>query len=132
MTRDQRQVAVYRWVVETFGEPNANVTERVLRFFEEAVELAQAEAIAIDQLHAIISHVYRKPPGKPRQEVGGIGTTLLAYCEAKGISAEAAEEAEWQRIQSIKPEFFRQRHNLKADAGIAKTAPPLRGEKPSE
>lgn len=121
--RDQRQKAVYAWVLSTFGRENAAVVERVLRHFEEVVELAQAENLSDEELFAVIRHVYSKPKGDPKQEVGGIGTTLLAYCEARGISADDEEATEATRVLSIDPEYFRQRHNLKADAGIARRAP---------
>lgn len=121
--RDGRQREVYLWVLSTFGEDNATVTERVRRLVEEVVELAQAEDVPAEQLRAIVAHVYAKPPGNAQQEVGGIGTTLLAYCEAKGISADAAEAAEARRVFSIDPEHFRERHNRKADAGIAARCP---------
>jgi len=119
LTRDLRQAAVYKWVCETFGPQNAGVMERVRRFFEEATELAQAEGLTTEQVHAIVSHVYGKPPGDAPQEVGGIGTTLLAYCAAKGISADKFEAAEFARVLATAPEHFRRRHDLKADAGIA-------------
>jgi hypothetical protein len=122
-SRDARQAAVYDWVRSTFGEPNANVTERVLRLFEEVVELAQAEAIAPERLFALVAHVYGKLPGDPAQEVGGIGTTLLAYAAAKGLSADALEEAELRRVLAIEQGYFRKRHNAKAAAGVAEVVP---------
>lgn len=118
-SRDERQAAVYSWVVSTFGLPNADVRERVLRFFEEAVELAQAERLPSETLAAILAHVYGKDPGDPAQEAGGVGTTLLAYCAAKGLSADTCERREFERVLAIDPEQFRRRHNLKAAAGIA-------------
>ncbi len=121
--RDERQRDVYRWVLATFGKENAVVRERVFRHVEEVIELAQAEDIPEEYLFAIIRHVYSKPKGDPFQEAGGIGTTLLAYCQAKNFSADDAEEAEWLRCSKIDPGHFRKRHNLKAAAGIAATAP---------
>jgi hypothetical protein len=121
--RDERQARVYQWVTETFGLPNANVHERVLRLFEEVTELAQAELIGPDELNAIVAHVFSKPTGAPEQELGGVGTTLLAYAASKGLSADALEQAELDRVLAIDPEHFRKRHNMKADAGIAVRAP---------
>jgi len=123
MSRDDRQAAVYDWVVSTFGLPNATVTERVYRLFEEVVELAQAEGVPTERLFGIVAHVYGKPPGDPAQEVGGVGTTLLAYAASKGLSADELEEAELRRVLSKDPEYFRRRHNLKASAGIAEVVP---------
>jgi hypothetical protein len=117
--RDRRQKEIYAWVVATFGKENAVITERVLRLFEEVVELAQAEAVPPVALHGLISHVYGKAPGKPEQEAGGIGTTLLAYCAARGFSADDAEAAEAARVLAIDPQYFRERHNKKAAAGVA-------------
>lgn len=121
--RDRRQKEIFDWVVSTFGVANATVEERVLRLFEEVVELAQAEALSAVQLHALIAHVYGKEPGKPEQEAGGIGTTLLAYCAARGFSADDAEAAEAARVLKIDPQYFRERHNKKAEAGVAAFAP---------
>lgn len=117
--RDERQAAAYQWVRDTFGEANTCLPERVLRLFEETVELAQAEGLHPGLLQAVISHVYSKPAGEPVQEVGGVGTTLLAYCAAKNISADACEATELQRVMSMDAEHFRKRHDLKADAGVA-------------
>lgn len=123
--RDERQRDVYNWVLSSFGPENAVVAERVLRHLEEVIELAQAEDVPKEVLQKIIDYVYGKPKGEPFQEVGGIGTTLLAYCQAKGFSADTAEETEWLRCSKIDPEYFRSRHNRKAAAGIAVKAPEL-------
>lgn len=118
-TRDERQQQVYEWVRTTFGLANQDAHERVLRFFEEAVELAQTEGVSEDELLRIVRHVLAKSPGAPEQEAGGAGTTLLAYCASKGFSADAAERREFERVLSVPAEHFRQRHQSKVDAGIA-------------
>jgi len=117
--RDRRQAAILDWTQRTFGHATTAIAERINRFIEESVELAQAEGMPIDVLRSIVDHVYAKKPGDPFQEAGSVGVTLLAYCSAKGISAEAAEVAETHRVFAIDPEYFRKRHNAKADAGIA-------------
>jgi hypothetical protein len=117
--RDERQRRVYDWVRTTFGLANQDAHERALRFFEEAVELAQAEGIREEELVRIVRHVLTKPPGTPLQEAGGAGTTLLAYCEAKGFSADTAERLEFDRVLSFPSEHFRRRHDVKVEAGIA-------------
>jgi len=117
--RDQRQSIVAAWVRVTFGEESFTRNERVIRFLEEAIELAQSEGMPIETLLAVVRHVYSKPAGSISQEVGGVGITLLAYCEYIGISADACELAEWERISAIDVNYFRQRQNKKADAGIA-------------
>ena len=123
MERDGRQQAVFQWARETFGEAASTPSERALRLLEEAIELAQAEGVALDRVTAVAEHVYLKPAGQPEQEAGGVGLTLLAYCESRGFSADGAEERELERVLAIDPAHFRERHNRKADVGIAARAP---------
>jgi len=118
-TRDGLQAAVLRWVTDTFGASTINPRERVLRVLEEAIELAQAEGVPAELARGVLEHVYKKPPGDPAQEIGGVGVTLLGYCAVKGISADAAERAEAERVFAVDPTYFRERHNAKAAAGIA-------------
>lgn len=96
--RDERQRIVLGWVEATFGAgPAHDLHERAARIVEEAAELAQCEGVPADLLHEIVDHVYRKPAGKPWQEAGGVGVTLLAYCEARAVSAEQCEREEFAR-----------------------------------
>lgn len=118
-SRDDRQEQVRDWVVRCWGDGAVSVVERVERFFEEAAELTQAEGISRDRLTEIIRHVYDKEPGQPPQEVGGIGTTLLAYCAAKGISADECERRELSRILGRPVDHFRARHDAKVRSGLA-------------
>lgn len=117
--RNRRQEQVAQWVERTFGAPALDVSERIARLLEEAIELAQAEGFPPALAHALVDHVYEKRPGEPLQEVGGLGVTILAYCAAVGFSADAAEEKEVARVLAIPPEYFRARQNVKADAGVA-------------
>jgi len=128
-SRDDRQRSVLRWVTETFGEQTLVLQERVMRFFEESVELAQAEGLTREEVLAVVEHVFKKPPGDPQQEAGGVGVTLLAYCAVRGFSADSPEETEFKRVVRIDPVRFRERQNVKADADIAVRAinDPARG-----
>ncbi len=121
--RDRRQSHVYAWARSTFGEDAAVPNERAYRFLEEALELVQAEGISAADVALLTVHVFQKPKGEPEQEAGGVGVTLLAYCESKGFSAEQAERLEAERVFAIDPVYFRRRHNVKADAGVAVRAP---------
>ena len=123
MNRDDRQQAVFKWAGDTFGQAALEPKERILRFLEEAVELAQAELMTHAQARTVVDYVFGKPPGDPEKEVGGVGVTLLAYCAARGFSADAAEEREFDRVQTIDPVRFRERQNKKAAAGIAAHVP---------
>lgn len=106
--RDERQSTVARWTRETLGDATMTSGERALRFFEEACELAQAEGLTTEQCAALVAHVFGKPAGDPAQEVGGVSVTLLAYCEARGFSADAAEARELARVLAIDPQRFRE------------------------
>jgi hypothetical protein len=121
--RDERQRSVLAWAAATFGQGVAgDLGERAKRVAEEAIELAQAEGVPADALHALIAHVYAKAPGKYWQEAGGVGVTLLAYCERRGFSAESCEREEVARITSLGRDHFRARQNAKAAAGVARAA----------
>lgn len=119
MSRDDRQRKVYEWVLSTFGESCAETHERALRLFEETCELCQAEGIEFANVLSVLNYVYSRPVGDAKLEVGGVGTTLLAYCEAIGVSANRMEKAETKRILQSDPEYFRRRNNAKIQAGVA-------------
>jgi len=86
---------------------------------EEAIELAQAEGVTYDTLADLLIHIWKRKPGEPKQEVGGIGVTLLAYCETKGISADLCEMEEIERIISLPSNYFQARQNIKASRNVA-------------
>lgn len=119
MSRDLRQLAVLNWICNVFGEVTTNRRERVSRVLEEAIELAQAEDLPIERARAMVEYVYSKPPGIAHQEAAGVGVTLLAYCGSVGISADKTEEQEVQRITSLPAKHFRERQQIKADAGLS-------------
>jgi NTP pyrophosphatase (non-canonical NTP hydrolase) len=110
---------ILEWAAATFGRIALHKEERVLRFIEEAVELAQANDLPVDKLHAVVDYVYAKPKGDVTKEAGAVGTTLLALCELHNISADDAERNEAERIVKMDPAYFRERHNKKAAGGIA-------------
>lgn len=117
--RDARQSDAFAWGGRTFGEINLNKRERARRFIEEALELVQAAGLPLSSVADIAHHVYEKPPGEPAQEAGGVGVTLLMLCQVLGISADFAERKELARVQNIPAKYFRDRHNIKALAGVA-------------
>lgn len=123
MNRNARQATTLDWVRATFGEVATETPERIRRLLEEAVELAQAEGLTVEETRAVVEYVYQKSPGSPAQEVGGVGLTLLAYCQSKGLDADAEEQRELDRVLAVDPAHFRARHNKKADAGIAARVP---------
>jgi hypothetical protein len=119
MTRDEKQNVLWNWIRNVFGDGALGTEERIARLLEEVIELAQAENFAVEKITQLVEYVYSRPPGEPFQEVGGISVTLLAYCQATGISADEAENTELKRIYSHTREHFRERQNKKAEVGIS-------------
>ncbi len=121
--RDERQAVVGEWARRCFGDAAMTIDERIARFVEEAIELAQSVGFPAAGFERLIKYVYARPPGRIPQEIGGVGMTLLALCEVVELSADECEEVEFNRIMAIDPTHFRVRHNAKAAAGIAVAAP---------
>ena len=117
MSRAKRQIKIFDWVIRCFGPTSPQ--ERLKRLLEEAVELAQSEDISKSEAQQIVEYVYSRPKGDPEQEVGGLCVCILAYCELKGYLASVLEKRECRRVLKKDPEHFRERHNKKAEAGIA-------------
>ena len=121
--RLERQAAVLEWVERTFGHDVAwHPGERLARFVEEALELAQACGMEQSDVQSLAAHVYAKPPGRIEREFGGVGITLLGLAAVYGVHADECEAAELERVLAIDPSTFVTRHNAKAKAGIARWA----------
>lgn len=118
--RAERQIEVEKWVIKTFGSQCLHsIEERVLRVVEEAIELAQAEMVPREKIEALLSHVFSKEPGNPKQELGGLGVTVLAYAASKRINCDTMELIELERIKNISPGYFRVKQNIKAAKHLA-------------
>jgi hypothetical protein len=123
MIRDERQKAATRWAESCFGRAVVeDRRERVTRILEEAIELAQAEGLEAEAVARLAARVYAKPPGDPKQELGGLGVCVLVYAEAAGVSADALEAGEVEAILARDPGYFRERQNAKAAMGLGKPA----------
>lgn len=119
VTRFSRQKRIAVWARSVFGEACMDVKERSLRFIEEAVELVQATGLSQEDVQRVVQYVYSRPVGHDYQEVGGVGCTLLALCEALVLDADALEVRELDRVTSTQnTERFRAKQNAKADAGV--------------
>lgn len=123
MSRDIVQRLVSAWVRSTFGDEAFARQERARRLLEEVAELCQAEDIDKQSAIDVVNYVYAKPKGDPSQEIGGVALTLLAYAGSAGVSLEQAETSEFTRVLSIDKARFRERHNVKAEGGIAFKVP---------
>jgi NTP pyrophosphatase (non-canonical NTP hydrolase) len=95
--------------------------ERGMRFLEEALELAQAVGVNLLEVERLTDSVYAKPKGQVAQEIGGVGTTLLALAESQNLSAYSCIMAEIERIHLMPIEKFRKRQELNAARGLGKS-----------
>jgi hypothetical protein len=108
MNDETYQSDVHEWAVDCFGVEGAtDRKERSMRFLEEAVELAQSCDLTLEEVAAVVQYVYRRPTGRPSQEVGGVMVTLAALCEGSlGVDMFLAATTElarcWQVIEKIR------------------------------
>ena len=75
-----------------FSDDPTDIPERVARFFEEAIELAQAFNMSPDDMNALVERQRSRPAGKPEQEVGGVAVTLASLCCVADIDLAACAE----------------------------------------
>lgn len=89
-----------RWSQLVFGEHFDRITPKIrsLRLLEEAIELAQAEGVTIDEVEIVADQVYSKPIGNPKQEVGGVIVCLTNYADTRGYNIEEEFYTEYCRI----------------------------------
>ena len=118
VTRNIRQKSIYDWCVEAFAGEDSSPRIRMLRFIEEATELAQAHGLSQTEVEYVVSYVFGRPVGEPYQEVGGVMVTLNCYCEAAGISLVDAEQDEIARVNSKPLEHFQKRQREKTASGL--------------
>lgn len=99
MMDDGFQADAQRWVVACFGpEVAMDRAERMRRFLEEGLELAQSLGCPREVVGQIVDYVYARPAGEPGQEIGGVMMTLAALCSAHGFDMAGEGRAELARI----------------------------------
>jgi hypothetical protein len=107
MTGDFFQQRVVEWLAACFP-PSARTDreERMHRFLEEALELAQASGCLKHDAHQLVDYVFSRNVGQQDLEVGGVMVTLAGLCAACGVDmSEAADrelERNWSRIEAIR------------------------------
>jgi NTP pyrophosphatase (non-canonical NTP hydrolase) len=107
------------WGEKAFGNVTMrNRKERLLRFFEEALELVQAGGIEVEDILTLTAHVYKRPPGLVAQELGGVGVTAYTVAEAFGLDLEDAVLTEVERVLEKPIEHFQRRNFEKIREGI--------------
>ena len=98
---DDYQARVHRWMMSCFSDKIVfSQRERNCRFLEESLELVQALGFNIYDAHEMVDYVFKRPAGKPTQEVGGVLVCLAALCNATDIDMNNAGETELTRIWS--------------------------------
>lgn len=112
------QEGILNWAVETFGVVAADPRERILRFLEEALELAHACGIDDLTLHKVEARVYGRPAGKPALEMAQCAVTLKALAEVHRVNLVDVAVDEIDRVHSIPKEEWTRRHAAKSAIGI--------------
>lgn len=107
------------WARKMFGPVALLRGERLMRFVEEAVELAHADEMERTTLEAIINRVYSRPRGSITKEIGQAQACLETYAENIGESSDLLAELEWQRVRQIPQSEWERRHAAKVALGIA-------------
>lgn len=118
-SRDDRQRTVSDWCRNAFGDDQASgLPQRGIRLLEEAIEAAQAAGCERDMSHKLVDFIFDRPAGELKQELGGIGVTVLALAAAANLSADVCETREIERVLSKPLTYFTQRNQAKNDAGF--------------
>ena len=117
--RGERQKTVAVWCAAAFGVDHAaSIPQRAVRLLEDAIEAYQAAGCELDMAHRLVDHVFAGEPGQLHQEIGGVGTTLLALAAAANLSADEEEEREVGRVLRFPLGHFRARNEAKNAAGF--------------
>lgn len=117
-----RQRDFLEWAIRMFGPIASHRRERAARFVEEAVELGQAAGLTEQEVAALVTRTFGRPPGDMRKELGQAAATLGMFAENENMSAEVEAQREWERVRDTSPEQWRKRHDEKVAAGIANIA----------
>ena len=125
LLRSGRQEMVYQWVSHTFGADHANnLEQRIIRFFEEAIELYQACGGDRRLAHKLIDFNFDKPAGDIAKELGDTGFTLLSVAAASGLNADEEEDRiALANMRRARAEMMA-RNQAKNDAGFEAGANP--------
>lgn len=112
------QRRIRTWVESRLGPAAMSKHERALRMLEEASELAQACGVTTSEACLVAEHVWARPVGETKQELGGAALTLIGCAEACGQRLQECAIRELQRIELLPSEKFRRRQRENASRGI--------------
>ena len=109
------------WACDTFtSEVAMDPAERLMRFVEEAVELALACDMPRETVDKIVARVYGRGPGNIEQEIAQCHVTLEMLAKVLKVDLEWAATREFERVQTIPKEEWDRRHSAKVAIGIAR------------
>ncbi|MCA9232916.1 MAG: hypothetical protein KDA57_19870 [Planctomycetales bacterium] len=113
------QERVTHWLADCFGPDIAlDKLERVHRFLEEALELAQASGCTHEDAAALADYVFSRPIGDVAQETGGVLVTLAGLAQAHAVNMNLAGDSELARNQSRVGEIRAKRANKREDSPL--------------
>jgi len=93
------QLQVQSWMLRVFGaEVSGNRQERGFRFFEEALELVQANGMTKAQVLELVEYTYGREVGLVSKEIPQVLLTLSALASAHDVSLDYVTEKELTRI----------------------------------
>jgi len=96
------QERVHYWLEAAFGvEASKDKMERVHRFIEEGLELAQSLGCTQYDAHQLVDYVFSRPIGEPSQELGGTMTTIAALSAIFDLNMVEAGEHELERMWEL-------------------------------
>jgi hypothetical protein len=119
VAQQARPSAFLAWAVDMFGPIAKLRSERLLRFIEEAIELAHAEGMEREVFNRVADRVYSRPAGDTPKEIGQAQACLETFAEQIGLSSSDEAQREWERVQKIQRTEWERRHAAKAALGIA-------------
>lgn len=90
-------VPMKEWLEKVWPAQRHDPEERVIRFLEEGLELAQTEGVTREQMHALVDQVMDKPIGDREQELGGTLVTLSSYMAVRDLNGVECFNKEFTR-----------------------------------
>lgn len=95
-----REAAAIGWVRDAFGGYDQPI-DRALRLLEEALELAQADGATEAEAQALVRQVFGRPVDpSPEAEFRGVMFCAGAYAASRGLTMDAAFDAELARVNT--------------------------------
>ena len=101
LEREDRQIEALAWCRRMRGSEAARVMSRAYALAADAIALAQSEGLGHSELQVLIERTGADPVRKACDLVGSLSIALLAFCEARGLSADHCERNELARVLTL-------------------------------